>query len=127
MTEFKDLTRIMTVKGELGKVLTPDGKQVWPVFVPAGTVLWRGMIDGNIGDTATLTNNISDLRNGVIVHTNSGDVTLSKANPSAYFEVSQFDGFARYKFSLNTNTVNVRQVFAHGPMVQMRVSSITAY
>lgn len=28
MTEFKDLTRIMTAKGELGKVLTPYGKQV---------------------------------------------------------------------------------------------------
>lgn len=65
MTEFKDLSRVLTGSGELSKVMAPDGSQVWP------TAIWSGKLDlRKIAPIANLkwVDIVKQVKTGVVFH-----------------------------------------------------------
>ena len=70
MTEFKDLSRIMTAKGELKAVYDNTNHVIWSSIIPSGTVIWSGrdIFDFSEDHTIQFHGNISETANkGILV------------------------------------------------------------
>ncbi|GEK06161.1 hypothetical protein [Schleiferilactobacillus harbinensis] len=70
MTEFKDLSRIMTAKGELKTVYDNANHVVWSSIISSGTLMWSGrdLFDFSEDHTIQFHGNISETANkGILV------------------------------------------------------------
>lgn len=133
--EFKNLVRVMTAKGELAKVLTPDGKQVWPVE----TILWQGRQqligswDGGDYVNFSLTKPLNQLKTGLVLFADpvltgvTFGTSLTVTNSGLYIPKAYFSSSMQIGFTFGSNgqvAINIDHPAGQGVLRFLTVETV---